>query len=121
MSFLRPLESFIGMFHCLLGMLMSGLVIFFPVMHGGGTVRVGGELVEFSSSLVRVIWHCYSNPWQPLYLRTSPFSKLFNAVHPRRGHPLSDQMKRAVAWKWKRLPSPGRQRFVGWGRCTQID
>jgi hypothetical protein len=62
MCFLRPLESLIGMFHCLLGMLVSGLVIFFPVMHGGGTVRVGGELVEFGCSLVRVIWHCFSNP-----------------------------------------------------------
>ena len=57
MSFLGPLESFIGMFQGLLGMLMPGLVIFFPVVCGGGTVRVRGEFMEFGSSLVRVIWH----------------------------------------------------------------
>jgi hypothetical protein len=38
-------------------MLVSRLVIFFPVMHGGSTVHVGGEFVEFGSSLVRVRWH----------------------------------------------------------------
>ena len=57
MSFLRPLESFSGMFQCLLGMLVSGLMIFFSVMHGGGTVRVGGEFVELGGPLVRVLWH----------------------------------------------------------------
>jgi hypothetical protein len=57
MSFLRPLESFIGMFQGLLGMLVSSLVIFFPVVCGGNAVRVCGELVEFGSSLVRVVWH----------------------------------------------------------------
>jgi hypothetical protein len=59
MSFFRRLESLIGMFHCLLGMLVSGLVILFPVMRGGGTVRVCGEFVELGGSLVRVIWHCF--------------------------------------------------------------
>jgi len=57
MSFLRCLESFIGIFKRLFGMLVSGLVIFFPVVYGGGTVRVCGEFVEFGSSLVRVLWH----------------------------------------------------------------
>ncbi len=57
MSFLRPLESFIGMFQRLFGMLVSGLVIFLGVVCGGGTVRVCGEFVEFGSSLVGVIWH----------------------------------------------------------------
>ena len=57
MSFLRPLESFIGMFQGLSRMLLSGLVVFFPVVCGSGTVRVCGEFVEFSSSLVRVTWH----------------------------------------------------------------
>jgi hypothetical protein len=33
-------------------MLVSSLVIFFPVMHGGNTVRMGSEFVEFGSSLV---------------------------------------------------------------------
>jgi hypothetical protein len=59
MSFLRPLESFIGMFQCLPGMLVSGLMIFFPMVRGGGTVCVCGEFVEIGSSLVRVIWHCF--------------------------------------------------------------
>jgi len=51
MSFLRPLESFIGMFQCLLGVLVSGQVIFFPVVRGGGAMRVCGVFVEFGSSL----------------------------------------------------------------------
>ena len=59
MSFLRRLESFIGMFQCLLGVLVSGQVIFFPVVRGGGAVRVCGVFVEFGSSLVRFIWHCF--------------------------------------------------------------
>jgi hypothetical protein len=60
MSFLRPLESFIGMFQRLCGMLVSGLVIFFSMVCGGSTVRVCGEFMEFGSSLVRVIWHSLS-------------------------------------------------------------
>jgi len=56
-SFLRPLESFIGMFQGLFGMLVSGLVIILCVVRSGGTVRVCGEFVEFGSSLVGVIWH----------------------------------------------------------------
>jgi len=62
MRFLRPLESFIGMFHCLLGVFVSALVIFFPVVGGGSTMRVSGEFMEFGSSLVRVIWHSFSHP-----------------------------------------------------------
>ena len=57
MSFLRPLESFIGMFQRLFGMLVSGLVIILGVVCGGGKVCVCGEFVEFGSSLVGVIWH----------------------------------------------------------------
>ncbi len=57
MRFLRPLESFIGMFHRLLGMFVPGLMIFFPVVRGGSAVRVCGEFVEFGGSLVRFIWH----------------------------------------------------------------
>ena len=45
------------MFQGLSGMLLSGLVVFFAVVCGSGTVRVCGEFVELSSSLVRVIWH----------------------------------------------------------------
>jgi len=62
MSFLRPLESFIGMFQCLFGMFVSGLVIFFPVVRGGSTVRVCGKFVVLGSSSVRVIWHSVSHP-----------------------------------------------------------
>ena len=43
MGFLRPLESFIGIFQRLFGMLVSGLVIFFAVVRGGSTVGVCGE------------------------------------------------------------------------------
>jgi hypothetical protein len=57
MSFLRQLESFVGMLQRLLGMLMSGLMIFLAVMRGRSAMRVGGEFMEFCSSLVRVIWH----------------------------------------------------------------
>jgi hypothetical protein len=62
MSILRPLEGFIGMFQRLLGVLVSGLVIFFPVVRGGSTVRVCGEFVEFGSFFVRFTWHSDSDP-----------------------------------------------------------
>ena len=62
MSFLRPLRSFIRIFQRLFGKLVSGLVIFFPMVRGGSTVRVCGEFVEFGSSLVRVIWQSVSHP-----------------------------------------------------------
>jgi hypothetical protein len=39
------------------GMLVSGLVIFFPVVRGGSTVCVCGEFVKLGSPLVRLIWH----------------------------------------------------------------
>jgi hypothetical protein len=38
-------------------MFVSGLVIFFPMVRGGGTMPVRGQFVEFSSSLVRIVWH----------------------------------------------------------------
>jgi hypothetical protein len=41
----------------LFGELVPGLVILFPVVRSGRTVGVGGKFVQFSSSLVRVIWH----------------------------------------------------------------
>ena len=65
MSFLRRLESFIGVFKCLLRMLVPCLMIFFPVVHGGGAMRVCGEFVEFGSSLVRVLWHSVFHPRCP--------------------------------------------------------
>jgi hypothetical protein len=66
MSFLRRLKSLIGMFQRLFGMLVSGLVIFFAVVRGGGAVRVCGEFVEFGSSYVRLSWHSVSHPRLPL-------------------------------------------------------
>jgi hypothetical protein len=57
MSFLRPLEGFVGMFQRLFGMLLPGLVVFFSVVYGSGTVCMCGEFVELGGSLVRVIWH----------------------------------------------------------------
>jgi hypothetical protein len=71
MSFLRRLKRCIGMFQCLSGMLVSGLMIFFSVVHGGSTVRVRGEFVEFGGSLVRVIWHVF--PILCAYLRVISF------------------------------------------------
>jgi hypothetical protein len=56
-------------------MFVSGLVIFFPA------VRACGEFVELGSSLVRVIWHGVSHPWEALHLGTISFSKLFNIRH----------------------------------------
>jgi len=108
MGFLRPLESFIGMFQRLFGMLVSGLVIFLAVVRGCSTVRVCGEFVVFGSSLVRVIWHSVSYPWSPLHLGTIRFSKLYNKEHSRRGHAFSNQMKMTVAWIWSRLAPLGR-------------
>jgi hypothetical protein len=40
------------MFHGLLGMFMPGLMIFFPVVRGGRTVRMCREFVELGGSLV---------------------------------------------------------------------
>jgi hypothetical protein len=74
MSFLRPLRSFIRIFQRLFGKLVSGLVIFFPVVRGGSTVRVCGEFVEFGSSLVRLIWHSVSHPGARSNLQKSPVS-----------------------------------------------
>ena len=52
------------MLHGLLGMLVPGLVIFFPVVRGGGAMRVRSKFVELRSSLVRIIWHGISAPRQ---------------------------------------------------------
>jgi hypothetical protein len=57
MSLLRPLHGFGRVFQGLPGMLVSGQMIFFAVVHGGSAVRVGSLFVELGSSLVRVIWH----------------------------------------------------------------
>jgi hypothetical protein len=57
MSVLRQLKCFVGMFQRLFGVFVSGLMIFFPVVHGRSTAGVCGEFVELGSSLVRVTWH----------------------------------------------------------------
>lgn len=59
MCFLRRLESSIRVFKGLFGKLASrfSLVILFSVVGGGSTVSMCGEVVEFSSLLVRVTWH----------------------------------------------------------------
>jgi hypothetical protein len=57
MSFLRPLEGFLGMFQGLSGKLVSSQMISLPVGRGGSTVRVCGEFVHLGRSLVRVILH----------------------------------------------------------------
>lgn len=98
MSFLRPLQSFVGMFQGLLGMLVSGLMIFFPVVYRGSSVRVRSEFVKFGSSLMRVVWHSVSQLCYPLHPKTIAFFAVFNIEHSRRGYPLSGQMKRTIAW-----------------------
>jgi len=62
MSILRPLHGFTRMFQRLSGMLVPGLVIFFPVVRCGSPVRMCSELVKFGRSLVRVLWHNGSHP-----------------------------------------------------------
>ena len=64
MGFLRQLRSLIRIFQRSFGMLVPGLVVFFPVMRGGSMVRVCGKLVVFRSFMVRVNWHSASNPRQ---------------------------------------------------------
>lgn len=57
MSFLRQLEGLCGMFQCLPGMFLAGLVIFLSMVRCGSAVRVGGKFMEFGGSLVRIVWH----------------------------------------------------------------
>jgi hypothetical protein len=74
-------------------MLVSSLMIFFPVVRGGDTVRVCSQFVQFGSSLVRVIWHCVSDSWSPLYPSIFAFSALFSFEHLRRGQLLLSAQK----------------------------
>lgn len=88
MRFLQPLESLMGMLQCLVGMLMSSLVIFFAVVRRRNAVCVCGEFVEFGGSLMRVIWHSVCHPGCPAHLKTIPFFRLSNYEHSCRCHPL---------------------------------
>jgi hypothetical protein len=89
MSFLRQLRAFIRIFQRLFGMFESGLVIFFPVVRSGSTVRLCGEFVEFGSFFVRVSWQSVSNPCCPLHLVIFTFSRPFNYVHSLHGQLLT--------------------------------
>jgi hypothetical protein len=71
----------------LFGMLVSGLMIFFPVVHRGSSVRVGREFVKFGSSLVRVVWHSVFHLRYSLHPKTIPFFTVFNIEHSRRSYP----------------------------------
>jgi hypothetical protein len=62
MGILRPFESLPSMFQRLFGKLVSGQVIPLRLGRGGGTVRVCGWFVEFSSFLMRIIWHSIRRP-----------------------------------------------------------
>ena len=71
------------MFHRLFRMLVSGLVIFYAVVHGGRTVSVCSRFVEFRGSWLRVIWHSCSRPCLPLDLSSTRSFKLSNYGHSR--------------------------------------
>ena len=62
MSFLRMLESFRGVFECLLGMFVASLVILLAVVNRGSAVGVCGQFVKLGGPLMRVTWHGSFNP-----------------------------------------------------------
>ena len=66
------------MFQRLFGVLVSGLVIFFPVVRGGYTVGVRGEIVQFCGSLVCVFWHGIPHPRFTFHPRTIRLLTLCN-------------------------------------------
>jgi hypothetical protein len=71
MSFLRPLEGLISMLQRLLGMLVSGLVVFFSMVYSGSTMRVCSEFVKLGSSLMGFVWHSFAPPLGSLTLSLS--------------------------------------------------
>ena len=71
MGFLRPLESFPRIFQRLLGELVPSEVVSLLVGRGGGKVGVLGELMKFSSSLMRIVWHGVSCPRRLIHLKPS--------------------------------------------------
>jgi hypothetical protein len=62
MSILRPLKGLISVLQRLLGVLVSGLVVLFSVVHCGSTVRVCREFMKLCSSLVGFSWHSVAPP-----------------------------------------------------------
>ena len=57
MSVLRPLGGFVGMLEGLTGKLLARQMILLAVRDGGGAMSVGSKFVEFSSALMRILWH----------------------------------------------------------------
>ena len=56
-GFLRVPKSVGRVFHRLLGMFVTRLMILFAMMRRGSTVSVSRELVELRGSLMRIVWH----------------------------------------------------------------
>jgi len=83
MSFLRSLQSFVGMFHGLFGMLMAAEMIFFAMVYGCGAVGMGRLFVKLRSSLMRIIWHGEFRPRLPGYFKTVRQSRLCKKIHIR--------------------------------------
>jgi hypothetical protein len=65
MSFLRPLNSLVRMFHGLLGMLMPTQMISLTVTGRGRPMRVRSLFVKLSSPLVRIVRHILLPRKQP--------------------------------------------------------
>lgn len=57
MSLDRSLMSFNGELHGLLGMFVTGQMVFFPMMNSGGPMGLGRAFMKFSSSNMRFVWH----------------------------------------------------------------
>ena len=56
-SFLRVPKSVGRVFHRLLGMFVTRLMILFAMMRCGNTVSVCRKIVELCGSLMRILWH----------------------------------------------------------------
>jgi hypothetical protein len=129
MSIFRPLHGSTRMFQGLFGMLVSGLMIFFPVVRRGSSVCVCGEFVELGSSLVRLIWHSVSHPGARSSLQKFParFSVGSNPTPARRAHKApragprseNDSLSRAGAATFGSPHSP-RNQSAGAGAETGI-
>ena len=61
MRLLRLLESLAGVLQRFPRQLVSGLMILLSVMYRCGSMRMGGKLVEFCGSLVRIAGHAITS------------------------------------------------------------
>jgi len=69
-------------------MLVTGLVVFLSVVHGSGPVRVRGQFVELSGSLMRIFWHILALLLQARVVAAIPFrGRYATIVHPSRLRP----------------------------------